>query len=426
MITLVQALNFRCLRYISQKLSSFHVLVGPNSSGKSSFLDVISFLSDLVRDGLEIAIENRTESFADLIWKANGNCFEIAVEAQLPEDIRLKQHDNSFRVIRYEIRVSQSSPTDQPAIAHERVIRKRSFTDVPDRQLHLFPSPLEPPATILRVHGTNLPKIEKASIYKQPDGNDHFYAEGSKRHLGKAPYNPSFRFGPQKAALAYAPEDDELFPASRWLRRYLIDGVKAIALNSNSMRKPSPPERHTKFFSVDGSNLPWLVGSLKESNPKSFADWLEHIRLSLPDVKDISVREMEHNKARYLLLEQSNKAGIPAWTMSDGMLRILALTLMAYFPQQGNTFLIEEPENGIHPTAIKTILDSLQSVYEGQVLTATHSPLVLKMLEPNQLLCFAKDKSGATDIIGGQDHPKLQDWQGETNLGMFFASGILG
>jgi AAA15 family ATPase/GTPase len=38
-ITKVEALNYRSLRYVSQELGPFHVLVGANASGKSTFLD---------------------------------------------------------------------------------------------------------------------------------------------------------------------------------------------------------------------------------------------------------------------------------------------------------------------------------------------------------------------------------------------------
>ncbi len=46
-------------------------------------------------------------------------------------------------------------------------------------------------------------------------------------------------------------------------------------------------------------------------------------------------------------------------------------------------FLIEEPENGIHPKVMETVIQSLTSIYNGQVLIATHSPVVI-----NQLPCI--------------------------------------
>ena len=42
MFTLIEALNYRCLRYVRQPLGDFRVLVGPNASGKTTFLDVVA------------------------------------------------------------------------------------------------------------------------------------------------------------------------------------------------------------------------------------------------------------------------------------------------------------------------------------------------------------------------------------------------
>jgi predicted ATPase len=127
-----------------------------------------------------------------------------------------------------------------------------------------------------------------------------------------------------------------------------------------------------------------------------------------------------------LVREYSNGARVPSWLASDGTLRLLTLTLPAYLDDMSGTFLIEEPENGIHPRAIETVLQSLSSIYHGQVLVATHSPVALNMLEPSDVLCFAKDASGATDIVSGDSHPALRDWRkGAPDLGVLFASGIL-
>ena len=83
MIKLIEALNFRCLRYVRQPLGPFHVLVGPNASGKTTFLDVVSFLGRMVADGPDAAIGERTQTFDDLLWGREGNALELAVEADI-------------------------------------------------------------------------------------------------------------------------------------------------------------------------------------------------------------------------------------------------------------------------------------------------------------------------------------------------------
>jgi hypothetical protein len=76
--------------------------------------------------------------------------------------------------------------------------------------------------------------------------------------------------------------------------------------------------------------------------------------------------------------------------VSDGTLRLLALTILANLRSATGIYLVEEPENGIHPTAVETVYQSLSSVYDGQVLVATHSPVMLAISSPEQLLCFAR------------------------------------
>jgi predicted ATPase len=111
---------------------------------------------------------------------------------------------------------------------------------------------------------------------------------------------------------------------------------------------------------------------------------------------------------------------------SDGTLRLLALTLPAYLNDIKGIYLIEEPENGIHPSASETVFQSLSSVYGAQLLLATHSPVILSHASQDQVLCFKKAESGATDIVLGTDHPQLKNWKGQPNLDVLFASGILG
>src|SRR5947209_20302037 len=105
MISQIEALNYRSLRYVRQPIGAFHVLIGPNASGKTTFLDVISFLGRLVSDGVEAAVRERTENFVDLLWGRTGSHFELAVEARLPASVRKGLGDDAPGSIRYEVSV---------------------------------------------------------------------------------------------------------------------------------------------------------------------------------------------------------------------------------------------------------------------------------------------------------------------------------
>ena len=63
---------------------------------------------------------------------------------------------------------------------------------------------------------------------------------------------------------------------------------------------------------------------------------------------------------------------------------------------------------------------------DAQVLATTHSPALLGLVEPSEVLCFGKDEDGATDVVRGNEHPILASWQGSLDKHVLFAKGIIG
>lgn len=146
MISLLEVLSFRCLRYIRQPLGRFHVLVGPNASGKTTFLDAIAFVSDFVATGLEDAVSERTQNFQDLCWGRGGSGFEIAIEAPIPRERQalLAEEKQRFDTIRYEVGIGSDPQTGETVITEEQgFLICRSATE--PRQRSLFPNPDFPP-----------------------------------------------------------------------------------------------------------------------------------------------------------------------------------------------------------------------------------------------------------------------------------------
>lgn len=421
MIRRIQVTNYRSLYNIDLVLSDFHVLVGPNASGKTTFMDVISFVAEIVKDGVDQAIRARSTNYIDLTFCSRGGDITFAIEAELPPGVR--PQNESFDMIRYELRIGLSAETGEHAIFSERALIYDSLknTAKPVAQQTLFPVWHE---MIEQIENMKFKaKSFKLILTKKPEGNDNFYPEASERK-GAGGFMPSFKLGTKRTALGNLPADETKFKASMWFRSILFEGVKLFILDSQKIKQASPPGKG-RHFQTDGSNLPWVIEELRKE-PIRFQQWVEHIQTALPDIEDIETIERQDDRHRYLRIRYANGTAIPSWLVSDGTLRMLALTIPAYLPGFSGVYLIEEPENGIHPRAIETVIQSLSSVYGAQILIATHSPLVISLVEPSDVLCFAKTAEGMTDIVNGAEHPKLGSWHGETDFSDLFASGILG
>lgn len=420
MITLIEASNYRCLRYVHRPLKSFHVLVGPNASGKTTFLDVIGFLRDLVSDGLDAALYKRASNPEELLFRSQGNRMELAVEARIPDALRQLTSKPDLDTARYQVAIGFDETQRQFEFKAETLLLKRSLGTHVSRQKPLFPMPSPGPESLLssiRKHGS------KVAVNKVAGGNDNFYSETYSRS-GRG-WAPSFKLGPQKSALGNLLADEKSFPVSTWFQRYITAGVQKLVLNSLFIKRPSPPRRIEGFL-PDGSNLPWVVARLCHDYPDRHRAWIQHLRTALPDLQNIEAHERPEDKHCFMVYEYSGGLKVPSWLVSDGTLRLTALTLPAYLANQEGIYLVEEPENGIHPRAAETVFASLSSVYDAQVLMATHSPVVLNAAKLDEVLCFAKDEEGSTDIVLGSEHPRLQEWHGEADLGTLLASGVLG
>ncbi len=425
MIRRIQALNYRCLRYVDLSLDRFHVLVGPNASGKSTLFDVMAFMGDVIREGVGAATERRTENFQDLVWKRpkRNMSFELAFEINVPDDIKEKlPPEKDDRVFRYEIAIRESDNgwkiDSERGLLMPEPYRPRS---VAPSQVSRFPDPPLPPGTILA--GGARPG-RRTILSKSPEGTDSFSIETSD-DPGKS-WATSIAFGPKHSALRNLPESPDKFPMASYVKSLVGGGIDFLFLDSKKMRLPSPPHSNRERLSSDGHNLHRLIDVMRKTDAEVYREWLEHVQTVLEDLYDIRIVDQEYNRSVYLTLAYDTGLEVPSWMVSDGTLRFLAMTLIPYLSQDGQVYLLEEPENGIHPLALDAVYSSLSSAYESQVLVATHSPSFLSLASPEDILCFARSDEGATGIVRGNDHPMLKEWPEGTDTRLVFADGVIG
>ena len=370
----IRAVNFRCLRDVDVELDEFHVLVGANGSGKSALFDALLFVGDSLLLGLDSATGQRTGDFRDLVWGRpdRGLSFELMFELDIPKTIR-----NEIPRLYRRFSVSLS--------VHEAECGN------------------------LRGTLTGHLKPDSSQGEEPPTGSD--FLPGLWRTEMK--FDSTTMLGP---TIEFEHPLVTRFVTDTFVR------VSELALENRLLRQASKAPRLGR--PTPGESLPWLFYELRRY-PDRYDAWLQHVRTAIADLRDIDVKTRADDRYSYLVATYGSGLEVSSWALSDGTLRLLALTIIAYLPEEGRTYLIEEPENGVHPLALEAIYRSLSSAYGAQVLTTTHSPVLLACTEPKELLCFSK-RDGETQIVRGDKHPLLRHWRSAADVDLLFAPEVLG
>ena len=171
------------------------------------------------------------------------------------------------------------------------------------------------------------------------------------------------------------------------------------------MRSESPL---SKRLQADGSNLAGVLRHLwrKPSNKNTILNFIK----SLPE-QDISCIKFYINKGNenrsFRLLERFGKSTkvMRANLLSDGTLRVLAIAAAILSVKKGSTLVIEEVDNGIHPSRAKQLLATMQEIAlkrNLRLLLTTHNPAMMDAV-PNDALsdvvfCYRCPKTGASQL----------------------------
>jgi ABC-type Mn2+/Zn2+ transport system ATPase subunit len=445
MITRIEATRYRCLERLDADLDTYAVLVGANGAGKTTFLDIPGMLGDCLQQrevGQAFTTRQhgrppRSSTLNELVFSGDGTFFNLAVEAALPEEIVnvllpyqsdvVKNHPERWlRFVRYEVRFE---------IFNSRELH------VGNEYLFLFARTTPPErddssSKKLRLYGEGTPHREWRVVLDRPLVGKA--AVGRKTvGLGRKKGNVGFRPETSKtrgdrstnvdAGVLALPrvlfESADEFPATRWFFDLLTKKTVFYHPDIDLLQTASPPGLADDVM-PNAANLPWLVLELQKDKDR-FNPWVEHVKTALPQIKGIRAKEREEDHHAYLAVKYNGGYEVTSSGLSEGTLRVLALTILPYLQKRPAVIITEEPENGIHPQAIEAVLQSLGSVYDSQVLISSHSPVVLAMSKLDQILCSRVAANGGATIIKGTEHPRLKEWKGSIDLGSLFAAGVL-
>ena len=118
--------------------------------------------------------------------------------------------------------------------------------------------------------------------------------------------------------------------------------------------------------------------------------------------------------------------------LSDGTLRVLSIAAAMLSAEEGSLVVIEEIDNGVHPSRARHLLNNIREIAQRRnlrVLLSTHNPALLDALPdaalPDTLFCYRDPTQGDSRIIRLQDIPDYPELIAQDSLGGLATSGVL-
>jgi predicted ATPase len=176
-----------------------------------------------------------------------------------------------------------------------------------------------------------------------------------------------------------------------------VRGATLVRWEPGAIRQPCEliPEGRSLAVGEKGDGLPAIYEAILSRDRAAFDEIEAGVRRHFPTVKAIWLpTSADSKKALGVILNDGTK--IHADVMSEGLLYWLAFAVLPHVDPTA-ILLIEEPENGLHPSRISEVMKVLRAVSSRmQVILATHSPLVINELQPEEVTLLTRDARTGT------------------------------
>lgn len=339
-------------------LGKFVCLVGMNGSGKSTVLQALDFLAQLMEGKISEWLERREWEVADM----------------------------TSRISRTGLATQRPSPLIPFKLCFDLEGQGISWEGLFDRRQKC--------CTVEAV------KVDDAVVMNHMQGR-LAYEEGSRsdpfavERTGTLDYEGSILSAHSKLPV----------PSVRKVREFML-GLKSLELLS-----PSAIRRRSRSGEDIGHGGEKLSAFLDSLSSESRSDLLAILRRFYPSLikLDISTARGGWKKLGGLEQQGSDTFNVSASHMNDGMLRVIAILAQAYSDHP--VLLFDEIENGVNPELVEKLVDFLVGLKGKQVFVTTHSPMILNYLEDRvareSVHLLYRDKTGGTRSTRFFDIPEV-------------------
>ncbi len=185
----------------------------------------------------------------------------------------------------------------------------------------------------------------------------------------------------------------------------------------------------------NGSNLSSVLYNICEGAVPLKKELLDFVR-SLPeqDIKDINFIVTDRNDVMVRLIESfgNKETAMDAPVLSDGTLRVLATGATLLSAPSGSLVIIEEIDNGVHPSRAELLIEQIIKIGKKRklkVLLTSHNPALLDALPDGSLgdvlCCYRDHELGDSRIVRLGDLDRFPELMAQGTLGELVTRQVL-
>ena len=411
--------NFKSYRKARLPLASLTVLIGANASGKSNAIEGMRLLSLLAHGqrlaNIQLVVQNGEHLVRGTMTSlpyGQGNEFGLGAEAT----------DAPWRTLAM------------------RLVRRQDG-------LHIVSETLSQPGEGEPLYELDHPSHERDTNVQVAYNN---YARGGKKsHITCTDQAAIFTQldSPATFAASHKASRERIPAAVNQLRKSLA-AMQFLDPAPARMRDYAFPSDRT--LQGDGRNLSAVLynlwGANRDKDIEEQRGEQEPFRQQRQAILNFIQSLPEQNIAGLSFLEEP-RGGVmltlhetfgdqhrayDASLLSDGTLRVLSIAAAMLSAEEGSLVVIEEIDNGVHPSRARHLLNNIREIAQRRnlrVLLSTHNPALLDALPdaalPDTLFCYRDPVQGDSRIIRLQDIPDYPELIAQDSLGGLATSGVL-
>lgn len=177
----------------------------------------------------------------------------------------------------------------------------------------------------------------------------------------------------------------------------------------------------------DASNIAPFLRQLREKDNLIYEEILDACRVVTPYLDDFLLKPQEFGpKTKVSLTWKAKGSDYPMqpYHLSDGSIRFICLATALLQPNPPSTLIIDEPELGLHPEAIRILAELIQnSAKRTQLIIATQSPLLLDQFAVEDIIVVnRRDGQSTFERLSLKD---LNIWLEDYSVGELWTKNVI-